>query len=145
MYLENPLLDDDENVPQELTASRPIYRPGSTRSQRRLNRLGFDPIGELTKQYQKLEIELEYQENLRSQRIVELGPTGKPRSYRPEIHHAIYDRLTKIGVELLKYSYGKVPDEVIENAIEEPKMVINLHDSNATFAKQITNGETLND
>jgi hypothetical protein len=96
----------------------PVLRKGSKRSQAVLNRLNFDPIGQLVEKYRMLEQELVYQEKLRSQEIIELRNDGKARAYRAEIHHAIYDKLISVGEKLLRYGYGRVPET---NFIEEKK------------------------
>lgn len=88
----------------------PQYAAGSKRSIQRLANLNFDPIGALVEQYRKLEKELEYQEKLRTGEIVELNGLGKPRAYRAEVHHALFDKMEKIGSSLLRYGYGRVPE-----------------------------------
>ena len=120
-----------------------LFQAGAKRSQLRLKHLGFDPIGELVKQYRQLELELEYQEKLCSGEIVELSAaTGKPKAYRPEVHHAIYDKLIKVGEALLRYGYGRVPEtSVVENKRPMP-LVVNLTKKGETY---VINDESMPD
>lgn len=111
----------------------PQYSAGAKRSVARLENLRFDPIGELVDQYRRLQDELAYQEKLRSGAIVELGPTGKPRSYRAEIHMAIYDKLIAIGDKLLRYGYGRVPETLQIEETKAAPLVINLTKKGETY------------
>ena len=95
------------------TPGIPQFQSGGHKSVLRLRQLQYDPIGELVEKYRKLEAELEYQEKLRSGEIVELNAQGKPRSYRAEIHHAIYDRLIAVSDKLMRYKYGRVPETIL--------------------------------
>ena len=102
------------------------YHRGGPKSVARLRNLQFDPIGELVAKYRKLESEIEYQEKIKTGEIQELGPGGRVRAYRPEVHHALYDKLITIGKELLRYGYGRVPEQVNnEQAIPQP-LIVNL-------------------
>ena len=105
---------------------RKRFVAGGKRSQMRLRQLYFDPIEELVTRYRQLEQELAYQEKLRSREIIELTPTGKERAYRAEIHHAIYDKLMKIGADLLRYGYGRVPEANIVETKSPGPLVVNL-------------------
>lgn len=102
------------------------FKAGAKRSQARLAYLDFDPIGELVKQYRKLELEIEYQEKIRSKEIVELTSTGREKAYRPEVHHALYDKLNKIGEALLRYGYGRVPETTIVEEKRPLPLIVNL-------------------
>jgi hypothetical protein len=106
--------------------ARPKYFEGAKRSQVRLTQLGFDPIGELVKQYRKIELELEYQEKLRTGEVVELTSTGKVKAYRADIHHGIYDKLTAIADRLLRYGYGRVPETTVVEEKKPMPLVVNL-------------------
>ena len=102
------------------------YHRGGPKSVARLRNLQFDPIGELVAKYRKLESEIEYQEKIKTGEIQELGPGGRVRAYRPEVHHALYDKLITIGKELLRYGYGRVPEQVNnEQAVPQP-LIVNL-------------------
>ena len=111
----------------------PKFHAGGHKSVARLNQLRYDPIGELVEKYRKLEKELEYQEKLRSGEIVELGANGKPRSYRAEIHHAIYDRLIAVSDKLLRYNYGRVPETVMVEEKKPLPLIVNLTKKGETY------------
>lgn len=104
----------------------PQYRAGGNRSVARLRALAFDPIGELVKQYRKLEVELEHQEKLRSGAVQEMTSSGKVRAYRPDVHQQIYDRLINISEKLLRYGYGRVSETTIIDSASKPSFVVNL-------------------
>lgn len=102
------------------------YHGGGPKSVRRMAAVGFDPIGELVKNYRKLEAEVERQEKIRDNLIVELSTTGKPKAYRAEVHHALYDRLISVGEKLLRYKYGRVPETAIVEEKKAMPLVVNL-------------------
>lgn len=114
-------------------AGVPKYYLGAPRSVGRLKHLKFDPIGELVSNYRRLEKELEYQEKVRAGEIVELTSTGRPKSYRPEVHHAIYDKLIAIGDKLLRYGYGRVPEAVDEAPKAPMPLIVNLTKKGETY------------
>ena len=102
------------------------YNSGAPRSVARLKELGFDPISSLIDVYKKIEAEISIQERLRDNTLVQLNGAGKQRAYRPEVHHALYDKLAKIGTDLLRYKYGRVP-EVEENSAKAlPALLVQL-------------------
>jgi hypothetical protein len=109
------------------------FHSGGPKSIRRLAQLDYDPIGELVDKYRKLEKEVERQEKIRDGLIVELTSTGKPRAYRAEIHHALYDKLIAVGDKLLRYKYGRVP-ETLEIKHDRPAaMVVQLTKAGETY------------
>lgn len=107
-------------------ASRINYHGGTQRSQRKLSDLNFDPIEQMVEKYRKLEAELAYQEAVREGTIVPLNSNGKPRTYNPEVHMAIYDKLVTVTDKLLRYKYGRVPETSVVETKEKPPLVINL-------------------
>lgn len=110
-----------------------LFQKGAKRSQERLKRLYYDPIEKLVNDYKEIEDEIEYQKKIRSGQIVELTATGKPRPYRPELHHALYDKKINIAKELLRYGYARVP-EVLETMDTTPKsLVVNLTKKGETY------------
>jgi hypothetical protein len=121
------------------------YVKGSPESVKRLKKNGFDPIDELVMKYRRLEKELEYYENWRSNSIVPMSSTGKIRSYNENsamVHFAIYDRMTKVAEALLRYAYGRVPEHLNLNAGHLTKpLVINLSPDQQSYeiliAKQV--------
>jgi len=128
--IANEILSKD---PVHLT-DRALVTPGSGahRSAIRLRTLKFDPISTLVSQYRALEKEIERQEQIRLGMIVELNAQGKPRAYRPEVHHALYDKLTTISDKLLRYAYSRVPEEVFEDKPTAP-LVVNLTKKGETY------------
>ena len=87
------------------------YQIGSDKAIHTLAQLQFDPIIKLVSQYEKIEKEIAYQEDIRSGKRVELSAsTGKPRAYRPEVHHSLYNQLSNIATQLLRYRYGRVSE-----------------------------------
>lgn len=99
---------------------------GSKKSQIRLKQLYFDPIEELVNQYRLLSAEVDRQEKIRNREIIELTTTGKERAYRAEIHHALFDKMTKIAGELLRYGYGRVPELNVTENRAPASLVVNL-------------------
>lgn len=111
----------------------PKYHSGGNKSINRLKQLQYDPIGELVATHNKLKAELERQEQIRDGVIVELTATGKPKAYRAEVHHALYDKVIAISEKLLRYNYGRVPElNVVESRVPQP-MVVNLTKKGDTY------------
>jgi hypothetical protein len=110
-----------------------LFQKGAKRSQERLKQLYYDPIEKLVNDYKEIEEEIAYQRKLRSGEIVELTPTGRVKNYRPEIHHALYDKKISIAKELLRYGYARVP-EVLETMDNSPKsLIVNLTKKGETY------------
>ena len=102
------------------------YNFGAKRSIAKLKKLGYDPITILVATHNYICLEIERQEKIRDGQVVELTTTGKVKAYRPEVHHALLDRLIKIGENLMRFKYGRVP-EVLEQLKDPPKsLIINL-------------------
>lgn len=109
------------------------FRAGTPRSYSRLKQLQFDPIEQLVIKYREIENEIEYQNKRRSGEIVELLPNGKLRPYSYEHHMALYDRLLRVGEQLLRYGYGRVPEVIqVEEKKVEP-LVVNLTKKGETY------------
>ena len=127
----------DDNKQPPLRGGRPRgipqYQAGGHRSVLRLRQLQYDPIGELVETYNKLKLEVERQEKLRDGVIVELSSNGKPRAYRAEVHHAIYDKLIAIGDKLLRYGYGRVPETLLVEEKKPQPLVVNLTKKGETY------------
>ena len=104
----------------------PKYQAGGNRSIGRLKHLNFDPIGELVSNYRAVQKEIERQEMIRDNQIVELTTTGKTKAYRPEVHHALYDKLINIGEKLLRYGYGRVPETTVVEQKQAMPLIVNL-------------------
>jgi hypothetical protein len=128
-------------------AGQPSWVAGKKKSIDRLRNLMYDPIGELVCTHRRLEIELMRQEMLRENLIEDVTPTGKPRYYSYQHHYALYDRLIKISESLLRYGYGRVPEN---NVIEEKKpapLIVNLNRKGTVYVaneeslREMQNGE----
>ena len=104
----------------------PQWEHGGVKANIRLQSLQFDPIGELVKRYRQLEKELQRQEDIRDGIVIERLGNGKARAYRPEVHHAIYDRLIAISDKLLRYGYGRVPEVSITENRPPQALIVNL-------------------
>lgn len=102
------------------------FQSGGKRSINRLDALKFDPIKEIVDKYRKLEQELKYQEDFRDNRIVPLTSTGRVRTYNPEIHMNIYDKLLNTGEKLLRYYYGRVPEVALAEEKQISPLIVNL-------------------
>lgn len=121
----------------------PKFHAGGRKSVARLTQLRYDPIGELVTNYRRLEAELERQEKIRDGIIVELTATGKPKSYRPEVHHAIYDKLIAIGDKLLRYGYGRVPETTIVEEKKPMPLIVNLTKKGEVYVANDTQPDQL--
>jgi len=102
------------------------FRPGTIKSQDRLNELGFDPIGELVMLYRQLQNEDKLMCALRDGTHVPLNPEGKSVRYSYVAHMTLLSQLEKISSQLLRYGYGRVPETInIEEKTNDP-LIINL-------------------
>lgn len=113
--------------------SKPNYVRGAQRSVRRLAQLGFDPIGELVKQYRAIEKEIDYQGKLRTGEVKEMTTSGSIRAYRHDVTLQLQDKLVNIGKELLRYGYGRVPEINVVEEAQAPSFVVNLTAPGQTY------------
>jgi hypothetical protein len=104
------------------------YKAGGGAAKDRLAALAFDPIAELVISHRRLELEIERMEKWRDGIEVPLTGSGKPMSYRPEVHHKLYDNLSKISESLLRYGYGRVSETAILQTQQIAPLVITLSD-----------------
>lgn len=119
-YIEQPKLSA-EGLPSEKR-----FAAGSQRSVARLRSLKFDPIERLVVLYQGLEKEDQYHRNVRDNIIVPLNARGKPVAYNAKAHSDVLAQMAKIGADLLRYNYGRVPETLNINPNSAPPVVINL-------------------
>jgi hypothetical protein len=108
-------------------------RMSRARSVQRLRALDFDPLEELVRVYKELRFEVERQEKIRTGEVQELGPTGRVRAYRAEVHHALYDKMIAIGDKLMRYGYARIPETLIVDEPERPGLTINLTKEGDTY------------
>jgi hypothetical protein len=130
---------DNRAVPSKGGPGKPRFPAGANRSTRRLATIGYDPIGELVKQYRRLEQECIYLRKLRDGVVVELhATTGKPRAFRYEALIGMETMLQNTADKLLRYGYGRVPEvSVVESKVMQP-LVVNLSREGETY---VVNGD----
>jgi hypothetical protein len=121
------------------------YVKGGVESIRRLKMNGFDPIDELVWKYRKLEKELEFYELWRDGVIKPLNAAGHVRGYNENSaanHLMVYDKLLKVADSLLRYAYGRVPENVNLNAANSrAPLIINLSKDEASYSIAVNNKE----
>ena len=115
------------------TAGVPKYRKGGQRSIRVLKNLRYDPITALVDQYRSLEKELNLHEGMRSGAIVMLKDNGKTREYDSEAHMKCYELLIKVGSDLTRYGYARLPEGVIDAPNKVPTLIINMPGKDEPF------------
>jgi hypothetical protein len=106
--------------------STPSYRGGSARSVSTLNHLRFDPIEELVQTYRRLQEELDWHETLRDGDQTFTRPNGTTYSYSSDAHMKVYERVESISKELLRYGYGRVPENADMGLNRNATLVVNL-------------------
>jgi hypothetical protein len=99
----------------------------------RLRKLEFDPIDSLVKTYRELEKEVQIQEQMRNGDLVRLNANGRVINYRPDVHHALYDKLITIGEKLLRFGYARVPETTIIEDGDRKPLTINLTGTDGVF------------
>jgi len=137
-----PLTTNNSAVDDKSGFSVPRYHGGSVRSVNVLNMLRFDPIEELVTAYRKLQAELTWHEQLRSNDLIPLKADGSIRHYSVDAHMRVYEQMQGIAKELLRYGYGRVPETIDLNINRPSKLVINLTKKGEAF--EINNQEDIN-
>jgi hypothetical protein len=90
-----------------------------------MEHLEFDPLERLIKLYRDLEEEDQYWKMLRRHEMVEetsvspLGVTKKKRKYSIMAHTAVMAQMAKIGNDLMRYKYSRVPENTVESDKDE--------------------------
>lgn len=110
-----------------------LYVPKKPKSEKKLDEMKYDPLERQVRLIMRLEKELDRQEMIRSGELIELTPTGKRRYYNEMNHLSIYDKLAKANNDLIKYKYGKVPDNIEENNKQVHTLTIGLSEEGAVF------------
>ena len=111
----------------------PNYYAGGKRSQEVMKALGYDPIKELVETHKTLQKQLDFHEKVKQGIFVPLAASGRPIRYNANAHNECLAMLIKVGESLLRYKYGRVPEET-SNADKEPgALVINLSKDIATY------------
>ena len=128
-------------------AGQPSWVAGKKKSIDRLRNLMYDPIGELVCTHRRLELELLRQELIRDNEIQDLTPSGKHRAYSTMHHYALYDRIIKISESLLRYAYGRVPENAIMEEKRPAPLIVNLNRKGTVYVaneeslREMQNGE----
>ncbi len=92
-----------------------------------LETLKYNPLERIVQLINKLESELEKQEERRLGKVVDLRPNGKPMYYNEEVHYGLYDKLIKANSLLLPYTYPVAKEEIVEDAgADIPKRAITI-------------------
>jgi hypothetical protein len=128
------------------TPVKRTFKEGAVSSQKRLKQLGFDPIRKLVQQYNKLEKEIEYWELAREHsEVVELDKEGKEKKrkrYSYIAHMACYVQMEKIGSQLMRYMYGRVPETVNINENRTKSLVIEMSNGDSKVVNPPKNPDT---
>lgn len=111
----------------------PKWIAGAQRSVGRMKHLNYDPIGELVKKYRELDVELQHQQKLRSGELVEMTATGRPRNFNPKLLMDIYEKQIMIAEKLLRYRYGRVPENETFDAERPSALIVNLTKKGETY------------
>ena len=110
------------------------YSPGRPRSVKKLEELQFDPLVEMVNLSRRITSELEIQEKRRSGALVELNHLGKKRGYREDQHIALLGQAQKTLSELMRYAYGRVPENGTQEAPKRAgRLSITLTQEGETF------------
>ncbi|MDH5182251.1 MAG: hypothetical protein OEX12_00040 [Gammaproteobacteria bacterium] len=112
----------------------------SRRSRARLEELDFDPLEKQVMLYRRLVKEDEWWENLKAgTSVVDVDADGKKKKtlrYSGIAHAAILAQMQKIGNDLMRYGYGRVPENVGSGLEAPPPLQIGLTGSKAQGALQ---------
>lgn len=90
---------------------------------RRLAELGFDPLEELIKLYDKVSNEIEEMEELKL--VPKILTDGSVRRFSSMAYAQLVTVQQKLSNDLMRYGYARVPETVIVEK-EVPRPVINL-------------------
>ena len=115
------------------SVGRVNYGFGGKKSTARMRELDFDPIKALVDTYRKVEREVARHELIQEGKLVELNAQGNPRAYRPDVHHALSDKQIAVGEKLMRYMYGRVPDEGQAAPVAPPALVVQLTQKGETY------------
>lgn len=64
---------------------------------------------------------------------MELTQAGKPRAYRAEVHHNLIEKQSLVAEKLLRYRYGRVPENVAEKTKGVRSLIIELTGEGETY------------
>jgi hypothetical protein len=86
------------------------FHAGSERSQKRLEELNYDPIGELVAQYHDIQRLINEELNWKAGREVRFNAKGQARVFHHDFLDKLLDKKERIADKLLRYGYGRVPE-----------------------------------
>lgn len=124
---------------QDFIDATPTLTPVQKRTLGRIDastkmiQLGYDPLGALIKQHNDITAELERQEKIRIGEIVELRQDGKPKAFNMDNVFRLRDQLILIGDKLLRYGYGRVPENDGAPQSAPSALVVILNKDDAQF------------
>ena len=98
-----------------------------------LDKLGFDPIDEMVKQYERLKKEDEYHCACREGRMFFENAKGELKNsrYSSVSHSATLALLQKVTNDLMRFKYARTPEQVEQEKNTRPGgMVVRLTSSN---------------
>lgn len=116
----------ESKQPTGRVPGNPNYRAGALRSVNRLKALGFDPIGVLVDRYKALLKDVEHYRTLQSGKIVELQANGRPRVFNYDTLVSMETQLATIADKLLRYGYGRVPENAEDEKPPMAPMIVQL-------------------
>lgn len=112
----------DDNNPAVPPMPFGLYNPGRRAAARKLEELSCDPLSKIVGLVNKLEQEIAFQELRRAGKAVDLTVTGKKRFYNEEAHFALYDKLLRTHLELLKYVH--IPASKEDDEPDKPQKYV---------------------
>lgn len=109
---------------------RSVSRYSST-SVAKLKSLGVDPIDYMVNTYDEITAEIEEQQKLKKYPVILAD--GSKRRYSAEMHARLLEIKQKIGNDLMRYGYARVPETIGLNSTEPKGLVINMVSDDNVF------------
>jgi hypothetical protein len=129
-------VSQNESIAEDDKAMPTTYHAGSQRSVRQLKRLKFDPIEKLVQEYNSLDREDRYWTSVRNEiesPSIKLNANGQKQrrpKYSAVAHANIKALKQNIATQLLRYGYGRVPENENMEGKEKPHFSITLTTGN---------------
>ena len=102
-------------------------------SEKRLKKLGFDPLDKLVDVYRKLEAECLYYENWKSKKLVPLSQKGNELSYPAAIHLDVIDKMGQVADKLMRYGYARISETLQVEAKATSALIVNTTRKGETY------------
>jgi GTP cyclohydrolase I len=139
MLTTKDLMEAENNISVGSVSAQPSYRcsrianmrkfaSGRLQAQERLTELNFDPMTQLVATHQELLNEIEMMRNLR-EREIEQGIFGDKKEgsrFSQFYYQSLFDKITNIEKELLRYGYSRVPETMNIREEKDLPIVIQL-------------------